>query len=552
LCITGQAPRAKLHKEDFQAIDIEAIAKPVTKWAVTVREPGLVPRVLQQAFHIMRSGRPGPVLIDLPIDVQTAELEFDIDTYDLHKGRLLCALASKDDLTIQGEMGQVMSLFERYRSRILEEQSRNSFFDAEQSVYDLAIDYSFSTQRYRQAFEYSEASRSRSLLDSLNSKVMLTAEASQHWSAAPVTAPLELTAIQARLPPNVQVVQYNVLKDKLLIWVIARAQFEVVEKKISLGELNALALKYTEMLGSIDGTRDSEAAQVGRTLYDVLISPVAHMLNKSQEICIIPDKALFYLPFAALISPTTGAFLLQDYTLLFAPSASVLIICSEAARRKAGGSQETFVGIGNPTFDRATYPQLPDLPSAGVEVRQAAKNYNVASCLTGEAALKGLVETKIGSADIIHFACHYVTDETSPMNSRLLLAKDDKMTGDERAWTLSAQEMSQKWLRRTKLVVLSACQTGVEHYYNGEGMIGMARTFMVAGAPLVVATQWPVETDATANLMIKFHQLRKQQGLPTTQALRLAQLAMLGDTNERYRRPYYWATFLPIGGHADF
>ena len=82
LCITGQAPRARLYKEDFQALDIEAIAKPVTKWAVTVREPALVPRVFQQAFHVMRSGRPGPVLIDLPIDVQMAEIEFDIDTYE--------------------------------------------------------------------------------------------------------------------------------------------------------------------------------------------------------------------------------------------------------------------------------------------------------------------------------------------------------------------------------------------------------------------------------------------------------------------------------------
>ncbi len=82
LCITGQAPRARLHKEDFQAVDIESIAKPVTKWAVTVLEPALVPRVFQQAFHVMRSGRPGPVLIDLPIDVQMAEIEFDLDTYE--------------------------------------------------------------------------------------------------------------------------------------------------------------------------------------------------------------------------------------------------------------------------------------------------------------------------------------------------------------------------------------------------------------------------------------------------------------------------------------
>jgi tartronate-semialdehyde synthase len=81
LCITGQAPRARLYKEDFQAVDIESIAKPVTKWAVTVREPAQVPGTFQQAFHLMRSGRPGPVLIDLPFDVQMAEIEFDPDTY---------------------------------------------------------------------------------------------------------------------------------------------------------------------------------------------------------------------------------------------------------------------------------------------------------------------------------------------------------------------------------------------------------------------------------------------------------------------------------------
>src|SRR6476469_6385107 len=82
LCITGQAPRARLYKEDFQAVDIESIAKPVTKWAVTVREPALVPRVFSQAFHVMRSGRPGPVLIDMPLDVQLAEMEFDDETYE--------------------------------------------------------------------------------------------------------------------------------------------------------------------------------------------------------------------------------------------------------------------------------------------------------------------------------------------------------------------------------------------------------------------------------------------------------------------------------------
>jgi len=81
LCITGQAPVARLHKEDFQAINISDIAGPLTKMAMTVLEPAQVPGAFQQAFHLMRSGRPGPVLIDLPVDVQLAEIEFDPDTY---------------------------------------------------------------------------------------------------------------------------------------------------------------------------------------------------------------------------------------------------------------------------------------------------------------------------------------------------------------------------------------------------------------------------------------------------------------------------------------
>ncbi len=82
LCITGQAPVAKLHKEDFQAINVPDIADPVTKWAGTVLEPAQVPGTFQKAFQTMRSGRPGPVLIDLPLDVQLAEIEFDPETYE--------------------------------------------------------------------------------------------------------------------------------------------------------------------------------------------------------------------------------------------------------------------------------------------------------------------------------------------------------------------------------------------------------------------------------------------------------------------------------------
>jgi tartronate-semialdehyde synthase len=82
LCVTGQAPVSRLHKEDFQAVDIAAMAKPVTKLAMTVLEAAQVPGAFAQAFQLMRSGRPGPVLLDLPFDVQMTEIDFDVDTYE--------------------------------------------------------------------------------------------------------------------------------------------------------------------------------------------------------------------------------------------------------------------------------------------------------------------------------------------------------------------------------------------------------------------------------------------------------------------------------------
>ena len=105
-------------------------------------------------------------------------------------------------------------------------------------------------------------------------------------------------------------------------------------------------------------------------------------------------------------------------------------------------------------------------------------------------------------------------------------------------------------LRRTRLVVLSACGTGVERYYRGEGAIGIARPFIKSGAPLVIASLWRVESEQTAQLMIAFHKHRKTGGLSTAQALRQAQLDMLNSPEPELRNPYAWAAFVPIGGFA--
>ena len=101
-------------------------------------------------------------------------------------------------------------------------------------------------------------------------------------------------------------------------------------------------------------------------------------------------------------------------------------------------------------------------------------------------------------------------------------------------------------------MILSACETGIEKFYNGEGMIGAARAFLAADVPLVVASQWAVESSATAELMIKFHRYRKENHLPTIDALRQAQIDLLKDDTSRFRQPFYWAGFLPIGGYTTY
>ena len=103
-----------------------------------------------------------------------------------------------------------------------------------------------------------------------------------------------------------------------------------------------------------------------------------------------------------------------------------------------------------------------------------------------------------------------------------------------------------------RLVVLSACQSAAGRYYDGEGVIGISRPFIAKGVPLVVATLWPVDSDATAELMIAFHRNRKRAAHSTAEALALAQRAMLGGPDPRYQHPYYWAPFVTIGGYARF
>src|SRR5205085_669507 len=158
------------------------------------------------------------------------------------------------------------------------------------------------------------------------------------------------------------------------------------------------------------------------------------------------------------------------------PSATVFAVCSDLGAKKQSDKPETLLGVADPAFDhsRPELMRLADLSAARREVKTIAAYYNAPRLLTGPQASKRQIEKAIAGADVAHFALHSIVDEHSPLLTKLVLAKAPVSGGDqEAAEFLRAYEVYPLDLTRTRLVVLSACQTAVSRYYQGEGMINI-------------------------------------------------------------------------------
>ena len=470
-------------------------------------------------------------------------LKFTTHVFQAHKGRLVCYIKQKNDALAQSELHATLKLMEDNRSEILEDDNRNKFFNVEQSIYDLAIDYVFQKEPDgRQALEYTEASRARSLLDHINSRnidpATLTHDASQ------VFTPLPLAEIQKRLPPANQIVEYTVLDDKILIWVIGQNTLEIGVARISRADLETRVRGYLQSASDRNHSLEDIDRQA-KELFEVLIRPVEPWLDKEKQLNIVPDKILNALPFHSLVSPSSGRLLLQDYSVSYAPSATVLVLVSTEAATIDPQRPERILAVGNPRLENERYQFLPALKDAEREVEQIWELYQRGNTLIGPAATKQRVLTELTDADVAHFAVHAIEEEQDEMHSRLVLAKAQAKSGN--GDDLEAGEIYQLKLARTRLAVLSACQTGSGRYYAGEGTLSLARAFLVSGVPVVVSSLWPVDSQATAELMIDFHKIRKQ-GFSTAEALRRAQLDMPGRSQSRFRHPYYWSAFSVMGG----
>jgi CHAT domain-containing protein len=300
-------------------------------------------------------------------------------------------------------------------------------------------------------------------------------------------------------------------------------------------------------------SKTAETALAAQRLYDILIKPVEPWLDKTKLLCIVPDKFLHYLPFGAVVSSDTGHYLVEDFAMVQAPSSTVFVNCSEQASKKVV-SEETLLSVGDPQFDPKAFPKLDRLPAAGREAEEVAGFYYAPRLLLRERATERAIRSEIGRANVLHFALHYIVNKHSSLRSQMALAapspRDEGDQKDDGVWQVS--EIVQMKLPIARLVVLSACQTGIERQYKGEGALSIVRPFLVAGVPVVVASLWPVDSESTEKLMVSFHRHRTRDHFPTAAALRLAQLEMIRGEDIRYREPYYWAAFTAIGGYSEY
>jgi CHAT domain-containing protein len=482
------------------------------------------------------------------------------DSWLLHQARkeqFQTHVAQRDVARAREELVHVLSDYEQQREKILEEGNRNTFFDKEQDVYDLAIDFAYTALGdKRQSFDYSEISRSRSLLDTsaVGWRVQtLAGPADLRFSGA--SKPEGLDELARRVPERAQLLQYAVLRDKLIIWYVARDRFDSRVVGVSSDELSEKVDRFLNLVSRPQGD-ERLLRQEAAELYGLLVGPVVDLVEADKHLCVVPDKILNFVPFAALLSPGTGRYLAEDFLLSYAQSLNVFLKDTEAARRKGEPRSEKLLSVGNPLFDREAFPLLEDLPYAAREATRVKDLYDSgsSSLLTGPDATKGAVLTAMSQSDVLHLATHYVPDSSSPMSSKLLLARVPATArrGHTDEGVLPASEIYGLRALPARLAVLSACQTGVEGYFKGEGTIGLSRPFQACGVPLVIASLWPVDSRATADLMVNFHRLRKPGGLPSVEALRGAQMQMFKGEDVAYRHPYYWASFVVIGGHTDY
>lgn len=471
----------------------------------------------------------------LPVYEEEKNLIFALRTL-LARGRAY--RQAGDDSLAERDFEAALTLYGRMGESLTGEDLRLALLEETDTVFDEMVDLQADRDPER-AFAYADRART----------LVLPGSASKLWTGFPEQTSrllaaepqaLPLSEIRRQLPESVALVQFCVLQDRVLIWLVRRdgKGDGFFEQRIRREELE-------ERVRRLRGFDPQDWDRTSEDLFDLLVGPWLPKVTAKEGIVLVPDKSLLQVPFAALKDRSTRLRLIETHSLSFTPSATLYVNALERQGARRPGRSKGLV-VGEPAIDRNVpgNAALPSLPAAAREARRLAA-LTGARLLEGPAASKAAFLAAAGRAEWIQFSGHAVIDPANTLLSKLVLAPG----GDGDPGALTAQEIYSQKLGGTRLVILAACDTGNEYVPGGEGVTSLARAFLAAGVPTVVASLWSVDDGATARLFEAFHRNLLASGDPAD-ALREAQLGMLRSLNEKDRSPWAWAAFEVIGASA--
>jgi CHAT domain-containing protein/Tfp pilus assembly protein PilF len=398
------------------------------------------------------------------------------------------------------------------------------------------------------AFAYAERSRARAFVE-------MVAE-SRGQSQESGVVPIDATGAQGQAG-DTAMLEFALGNHASLLWVITGKQFRMLRLP-ARAEIEKEVRAFRQQISTppAPGADPAQWRTPARHLWTTLVGGAENEIARWTKWVIIPDGVLHYLPFETLISPAERC-VMEDHTVVYAPSVSALntlgqIPYTDPLRKEllAYGDPDFGTASGSlPALVRSVYRsagmRLDPLPNTRREVRAIGALFPSASqkILVGRNATESSVKQEdLTQYRRLHFATHAFLDERSPSRSGVVLALHDPGGEDG---VLRMNEILKLKLN-ADLVVLSACRTGLGTVVRGEGLVGLTRAFLYAGASRVVVSLWEVADAATADLMQSFYAAMRQSTSPA-EALRSAKAKMLASDATVYRHPYYWAPFVVVG-----
>jgi CHAT domain-containing protein/Tfp pilus assembly protein PilF len=356
---------------------------------------------------------------------------------------------------------------------------------------------------------------------------------------------VDLVELQKRVfdvEPGVAILSYLSHKDRMLIFVVSSGEKAGGPARVAVRSVEVDSRKLAEEAEEF--WKACQTPGIGRPksdeLWKVLIAPVEQDLADKKHLVIVPYAPLLTLPFQALApdAKRDTPYLVERFAVSYAPSVSALLEMrqrGDIVRARRNGP-DSVVAVGGVKFS----PDLQELPNSGPEAEAVAKLFDEkARLIQGGSATRKAISLAVPPARFLHFATHGIPNGLRPMFSSLAIAPDDD---DGRLYGHDIINLDLS----AELVVLSACDTARGKEYRGEGTMGLAWSFFVAGVPAVVVSQWSVDDEATGTLMKGFYErIRSNTATSRAENLRQAQIALI--KNRPTRHPFYWAPFIYSG-----